>query len=162
MDSSQTLPDFIASAAQNGTAICTRISDTKEQTAATDNDAILELQALCVDVFTTFEARMQQHFKRGPFSRKLKQLLITSERPELANRVYHYYLAINVLKHGKGASYRELLETDASIVQLRSLEHDENTQSDASPLGLVDVTAPLFFQGLCDTLLEAHDFLETT
>ncbi len=58
---------------------------------------------------------MQHHFKRGPFSRKLKASLLVSGRDDLADRIHQYYLAINVLKHGTGASYRELLDAPSAF-----------------------------------------------
>ena len=67
-----------------------------------------KLESVAVDTLSIFEAKMQYHFRRGPFPRKLKSLLLESQKTNLADRVHQYYLAINVLKHGKGKSYREL------------------------------------------------------
>ena len=71
--------------------------------------ATFALELAAVDLFTLFEARMQHHFKRGPFSRKLRAALLEAKQPDLADRIHKHYLAVNVLKHGIGASYRELL-----------------------------------------------------
>ncbi len=110
-----------------------------------------KVAAVAVDLFTLFEARMQHHFKRGPFSRKLKALLLEAGKTDLADRVYQYYLAVNVLKHGKGASYRELLALPNPRVAMNS---------DDGPNGLVDVISQGFFDGLSQTILDAHEFLE--
>ena len=118
---------------------------------------LLELEA--VDIFSLFEARMQHHFKRGPFSRKLKSLLLESQQTDLADKVYQYYLAINVLKHGKGASYRELLNVPNSLFVVKSNE-DIITDEEHPPAGLVDVSVPGFFDGLVKTILGAYHFLE--
>jgi len=118
---------------------------------------LLELEA--VDIFSLFEARMQHHFKRGPFSRKLKSLLLESQQTDLADKVYQYYLAINVLKHGKGASYRELLNVPNSLFVVKSNE-DIITDEEHPPAGLVDVSVPDFFDGLVKTTLGAYHFLE--
>ena len=118
--------------------------------------AVRAIEAAAIDAFTLFEARMQHHFKRGPFSRKLKAKLLDAGQADLAGRVHDYYLAVNVLKHGTGASYRELLSKPTPLF---AVIRTEEINTDA-PTGLVDVSAPGFFDGLASTLLEAHDFLE--
>ena len=102
---------------------------------------------------------MQHHFRRGPFSRKLKSLLLESEQTDLADRVYQYYLAINVLKHGKGASYRELLNAPTPLLDVKPTEEIIADEAEAFP-GLIDVTVPGFFDGLTSTILEAYYLLE--
>lgn len=121
--------------------------------------ATVALEVAAIDIFTLFEARMQHHFRRGPFSRKLKSLLLESRQTDLADRLHQYYLAINVLKHGKGASYRELLNDPSSMIVVKPTT--EIIADDAHvPTGLVDVSVSGFFDGLTTTILEAHDFLE--
>ena len=83
--------------------------------------ATVALELAAIDLFSLFEARMQHHFRRGPFSRKLRSLLLEAGQTDLADRFHQYYLAINVLKHGKGASYRELLEKPTAFVVLNLL-----------------------------------------
>ena len=56
------------------------------------NAAIVALELAAVDAFTLFEARMQHHFKRGPFSRKLRASLLGAGRTDLADRIHKYYL----------------------------------------------------------------------
>ena len=114
---------------------------------------------MAVDIFSTFEARMQHHFKRGPFSRKLKTLLLESKQPDLADRLHKYYLAVNVLKHGKGASYRELLKSPTSLFAVTAPPADPTDEAKANQ-SLINVTAPGFFEGLTGTIIEAYHFLE--
>ena len=168
MRASQSVPELVAAAQANAKTSEDRVSgilklmdgqngsdaQVKELRAATD---ALELAA--VDIFSLFEARMQHHFRRGPFSRKLKSLLLESEQTDLADRVHQYYLAINVLKHGKGASYRELLNTPSSLFVIKPIE-DIIADEAHAPAGLIDVTVPGFFDGLTTTILEAYHFLE--
>jgi len=126
----------------------------------------LELEA--IDIYTAFEARMQHHFKRGPFSRKLQALLIESGKADLADRIYQYYLAVNVLKHGKGDSYRALVKDPSPLVVLRpapdaalsEVEAEAEAEGADRPAGLVDVTDPGFFAGLTDAILQAAAFLK--
>ena len=121
--------------------------------------AIILLELEAVDIFSLFEARMQHHFKRGPFSRKLKSLLLESQQTDLADKFYQYYLAMNVLKHGRGASYRELLNVPNSLFVVKSNE-DIIIDEEHLSTGLVDVSVPGFFDGLIKTILEAYHFLE--
>ena len=168
MRASQSVPELVAAAQANAKTSEDRVSgilklmdgqngsdaQVKELRAATD---ALELAA--VDIFSLFEARMQHHFRRGPFSRKLRSLLLESEQTDLADRVHQYYLAINVLKHGKGASYRELLNTQSSLFVIKQTE-DVIVDEAHAPAGLLDVTVPGFFDGLTTTILESYHFLE--
>jgi hypothetical protein len=123
----------------------------------TEHTVAIELAA--VDIFAVFEARMQRHFKRGPLSRKVKALLLEAKLPDLADRLYQHYLAINVLKHGAGASHRELLGNKSTLFSVKQTS-DETAKEGEALVGLVDVTAPQFFDGLTNTILETYHFLE--
>lgn len=168
METKQSLPELIAATHANAEACEVRIAavrnvlEGKSGTDAQVEDlraACVELERLAVDTFTLFEARMQHHFKRGPLSRKLKAKLLEAGRSDLANRVHQYYLAINVLKHGTGASYRELLDTSNPLIPVKPVVRDHLEQEHA-PSDLIDVSQPGFFEGLTTTLVEAHQFLE--
>lgn len=163
MDASQSLPEMVAAAQVTAKTSEDRIAEILEnldgqrgsETEIEDlRAATVALEAVAVDTFTLFEARMQHHFKRGPFSRKLKALLLDSEQTDLADRVHQYYLATNVLKHGTGASYRALLETPNCLFVVKQVDGAQ------AATGLVDVTVAGFFDGLTTTILEAYDFLE--
>ena len=168
MGSSQSILELVAAAQLNVKKYEDRISNilnhidglngsnanSKELT-----DMIVSLELAMVDIFSTFEARMQHHFKRGPFSRKLKSLLLDAGETDLADRVHQYYLAVNVLKHGKGASYRELLKSPTSLFAVTAPPADPTDEAQANQ-SLIDVTAPSFFEGLTNTIIEAYHFLE--
>ena len=168
MEASQSVPELVAAAQANAKTSEDRVAEIlKGMGGEGASDAQVEelraatvaLEMVAVDIFSVFEARMQHHFKRGPFSRKLKALLLESGQTDLADRVHQYYLAINVLKHGKGASYRELLDVPSPLVVVKPA--GDIIADPAHPAaGLVDVTVPGFFDGLTTTILEAYDFLE--
>ena len=88
MEASHHVLELVKSAQVNAKISEARISDIlKRMEGQNRSDAkveelraaiiLLELEA--VDIFSLFEARMQHHFKRGPFSRKLKSLLLESQ-----------------------------------------------------------------------------------
>ncbi len=163
----QNVPELVATAKINAKMSEDRVSDIlklmdKQNGSSAQVEelraATVALELAAVDIFTLFEARMQHHFRRGPFSRKLKSLMLEAEQTDLAHRFHQYYLAINVLKHGKGASYRELLNAPNSFFVVKP-NKDISDGSHAST-GLVDVSVPGFFDGLATTILEAHHFLE--
>ena len=156
------VPALIATAQARATAIEDRITQIKSAISNGDTSGpqtdelhatIAELALVAVDTFSLFEARMQHHFRRGPFSRKLKALLLEAGQTDLAEKFHHYYLAINVLKHGKGASYRELLATPSAPIIVKT-DNDKETES------LIDITVPEFFDDLAATILAAYHFLE--
>jgi hypothetical protein len=168
MEVSQSLPELIAATRATAKTSEDQISEILEHLEGPNGSdaqvkdlraATVALELAAVDIFTLFEARMQHHFKRGPFSRKLKAKLINAGHIDLADRIHKYYLAINVLKHGKGASYRELIDTPTSLFGVK-LAEDVNADDVDAPVGLIDVCVPGFFDGLAATLLEAHQFLE--
>ncbi|MDT2078583.1 MAG: hypothetical protein RMX54_09900, partial [Planktomarina sp.] len=148
MATSQSLLEQIAAAQVTAKALEDRISEAlKLMDGSLGTDAQVKelrratkaLELAAVDIFSIFEARMQHHFKRGPFSRKLKALLLESKQPDLADRLHKYYLAVNVLKHGKGASYRELLNSPTSLFDVKSPQA-ANSEEAQPTAGLIDVT----------------------
>jgi|TARA_B110000977_G_scaffold201217_1_gene294805 hypothetical protein len=168
MEASQSLIELVTVAQSRAKADENRIVEILNLMREQDNSdahveelrkATVALELNAVNTFSLFEARMQHHFRRGPFSRKLKSLLLEAKKTNLANRVHQYYLAINVLKHGKGASYRELLNDPRSLFVVKPAEgiipHDDDATS-----GLIDVTLSGFFDGLTSTILDAYYFLE--
>ena len=168
MEASQTVLELVTTAQENAKMLEDRILEIlKLMSEQNDSSSRIEelrattsaLELAAVDIFSLFEARMQHHFRRGPFSRKLKSLLLETQQTDLADRVHQYYLAINVLKHGKGASYRELLNSPNSLFTLKSTE-GIITNETHRPTGLIDVTVPGFFDGLVTTIFEAYHFLE--
>jgi hypothetical protein len=164
----QSLPELVSVAQGTAKSSQDRISEilsltgsqklsaaqTKELTAET-----IAIELAAVDVFTLFEARMQHHFKRGPLSRKVKEALLAAGQADLANRLNQHYLAINVLKHGTGASYRELLNNKGTVFVVKQSADVATNESEVST-GLIDVTEPHFFDGLVETILESFHFLE--
>jgi hypothetical protein len=123
--------------------------------------ATVQIEVAVVGVFSLFEARMQSQFPKGPFFKQLKEHLIELEQPELATSIWHYYLAVNVLKHGPGSSYEELRKIPNlpfPIKQLGDVFFDEGDVSE--PEGLINVTATGFFEGLISTLSRVHICLD--
>ena len=162
MENMQSVPDLIETALATSATFESSIAGAQSQSGAHTEEQLagyVGLELLAIDTFSLFEARMQHHFKRGPFSKKLRALLVDAGQADLADRVYQYYLAINVLKHGNGASYRELRDAPNALFAVKPTENARSGE-DAAPSGLVDVGVPGFFAGLAKTLLEAHQFLE--
>lgn len=168
MGDPQNLLELVAAARANAKAFEDRISEVlKLIDGQTGSDAQVEdlraatvaLELAAIDIYSVFEARMQHHFRRGPFSRKLKSLLLESGQTALADRIHQYYLVINVLKHGKGASYRELLKTPSALFGVNPAEDIIGDELQA-PASLVDICVPGFFDGLTTTIVEAYHFLE--
>ena len=169
METSQNLLELVAAAQANAKTFEDRVSEIlmlmgeengSESQVEEFRAATVALESVVVDIFTLFEARMQHHFKRGPFSRKLRSLLLETGQTDLANRVHQYYLAINVLKHGNGASHRELLNAPSALF-VTKLALDSVAEDAPQQAGLIDVTDQSFFDGLSATILEAHQFLES-
>ncbi|AKS45612.1 hypothetical protein SAMN05444287_0708 [Octadecabacter temperatus] len=164
MDASQNLPELVAAAQSAASASQSRIAAARAQpdseTAEADlTAAATEIGASAIDIFAVFEARMQRYFKRGPLSRKVKAALLDVGQADLADRLHQHYLMINVLKHGTGASHRELLGNKSTLVSAKSTDNDRDDAA-APHIDLIDVTQPGFFDTLAATILEAAAFLQ--
>lgn len=123
------------------------------QALADDPTATTEqIEAMVVETVSAFESRLQHHFARGPFFVKLRNKLSAEGHAELAQRVYEYYLAANVLKHGGGKSLREL----------EKIEPAPFTLQDTEGKARVDVTAGGFLGGLVIALDAAHTSLSAS
>ncbi|MCF4165855.1 hypothetical protein L2U69_09395 [Zavarzinia compransoris] len=121
----------------------------------------VEIEVAAVGIFSLFESRMQQHIPQGSFFGQLKQRLNAAGRNNLAERLHSYYLAVNVLKHGQGDSYNQLLNIPNLPFEVKRPGDSFFDEGDISePEGLVNVTSQGFFGGLIDTLEEVRFFLE--
>jgi hypothetical protein len=152
MSAQPSVPDLIATARAAAKEIEDRIA------ASSSDEAIVALEALAIDTFAAFEARSQHHFRRGPFARKLKAKLLEAGEADLADRIYSYYLAVNVLKHGMGNSHRDLWLSKNNMFTV--IQAPDGFVAQNGQPGLVDVTKEGFFDGLATAVLEAHAFLE--
>ena len=168
MEASQSVPELVAAAQANVNVHERQIAETliligdepASDAQLTDiRESTLAIEALAIDIFAVFEARMQHHFKRGPFSRKLKTALLDAGQPDHADRVHQHYLVVNVLKHGTGASYRELRGNKSTQFEVKQIREMATFEPQKTP-GLVDVTVPGFFDGLRTTILDAYQFLD--
>lgn len=162
MDASQNLPDLVATAQSNAAIsqnlIAALRGDSSGQNVDAERSAATDIGATAIDIFAVFESRMQGYFKRGPLSRKVKAALLEVGQADLADKLHQHYLMINVLKHGIGASHRELLGNKSTLFTVYQADPD-STQV-APFITLVDVTQPGFFDGLAETILAAASFLE--
>lgn len=164
MEATQSVIELVADAQTKAQASEQRVAEIETLIAergASENatkelsELLSGMEAAVVDIYSLFEARMQRNFKRGPFSRKLKALLMEAKNPDLADRIHQYYLAVNVLKHGTGASYRELVASPSSRIVVRSVGSDAEQST-----SLIDVSGIGFFDGLAEAILDACAFLE--
>lgn len=123
--------------------------------------ATVQIEVAAIGVFSLFEARMQPCIPKGPFFKQLKALLIEKGQEKLANNVWHYYLAVNVLKHGKGQSYKELCNETHLPFEIKKPDGFFFDEGDVSePEGLINVIAEDFFVNLIQTLEAVHAYLE--
>ena len=121
----------------------------------------VEIEVAAVGILSLFEARMQHHLPDGSFFTKLRERLATDGQLDLANKLHQYYLAVNVLKHGRGTSYNRLRKIPNLSFVVKGPEDAFFDEGDISePGGLVDVRAADFFYGLIETLQRAYDYLE--
>lgn len=128
----------------------TLLLDAAEDMAQRTGQPRAKIEIEIVGLVSMFEARLQHHFARGPFYQKLSERFRTEGHTDLAQNLYAYYLAVNVIKRGAGKSLRELHDT-ANLPF--TVDHDNTVTP-------IDVTADSFFGGLVGTLKQAHQALD--
>ncbi|MBL3576314.1 hypothetical protein JMK10_00355 [Rhodovulum sulfidophilum] len=123
--------------------------------------ATVQIEFSVVGVFSLFEARMQHKFPNGSFFKQLRVHLIEAGQNQLATDVWHYYLAVNVLKHGAGQSYKELCKSPDLPFMIKKPGELFFEEGDvAEPEGLINVIEKDFFKSLISTLSRVHMLLD--
>ena len=103
----------------------------------------LQKTILAVGMFSIFEANLQENLGCRNGFREAKRILDDEGKLVLKEQFDNFYLAINVLKHGRGDSY------DALIVKVSVL-----------PFRIKQPNEPFFFEGdvsEVSTLIEVDD-----
>ncbi|WP_405199086.1 hypothetical protein [Christiangramia sp. LLG6405-1] len=116
---------------------------THAPTSAVKNLQMIQLQKaiLAIGMYSLFESILQQQLKCKNGFKKAKELLMSENKNELLNQFNVYYLAINVLKHGKGKSYETLISKTDLPFQIKKENQYffcEGDVSEVSTLILVD------------------------
>ncbi len=118
---------------------------------------IAEQEIFVIGTFSLFEARLQHKFPDGPFFKTLKSYLIKSGEVELAERLWHYYLAVNVLKHGVGSSYEALQKAENLPFNVKKPGEFFYEEGDIDePEGLIDIRNKDFVSDLINVLSKVY------
>ncbi len=90
---------------------------TSASTILVKNLQMIQLQKaiFAVGIFSLFESMMQDSLSCENGFKEVKKILEEKGNNTLLERFNDYYLAINVLKHGRGKSYNELVERYESL-----------------------------------------------
>jgi len=93
-----------------------------------------------VGMFSIFEAMLQDDLGASNGFKAARNLLISMDESELEARFSNYYLAINVLKHGDGESYRKLLGKKLELpFKVVSKDEEDEFEGDVSAVAtLID------------------------
>ncbi|SXE45545.1 Uncharacterised protein [Klebsiella variicola] len=81
----------------------------------------LQRSIFAVGMFSIFEAHLQNGLSCQNGFKEVRTILDAAGKHELKEKFDNYYLAINALKHGDGASYRQL------VTKMNVLEFDVET-----------------------------------
>ena len=94
-----------------------------------------------VGIFSVFEAMLQDALGVSNGFKEVRKLLNSMGEAALETRFSDYYLAINVLKHGEGDSYRKLLAKKGELpFRVVSRDEENEFEGDVSSVStLVDV-----------------------
>lgn len=121
--------------------------ETSGSTSLVKTLQMIELQKaiFAVGMFSLFEANLQDSLACRNGFEEAEKRLIAAKEADLAERFNDFYLAINVLKHGKGPSYNKLVARAKSGLPFEIKMPDqaffeEGDVSEISTLVLVDDT----------------------
>ncbi|QSV17303.1 hypothetical protein [Photobacterium ganghwense] len=103
------------------------VLDTQSDTSSIKAIQVIQTQKviLAVGAFSIFEAYVQDIFSCKDGFKVANKTLVDLGELELKERFDDFYLAINVLKHGKGRSYEALLKKKEQL-PFRVKEYDES------------------------------------
>jgi hypothetical protein len=116
----------------------------------------LQRAILAIGMFSLFEALLQSHMGwRKPFDR-LVTYLEGSEERALARSFNQYRLAINVLKHGEGLSYDQLLAVSSKLeFKIRPKGEPFLSEGDVSEVGVLVYADEAFVQRCAALIAQA-------
>ncbi len=121
-----------------------------------------ERAMIAVGVFSIFEARAQDLTNWNRTLEKLQRELQNAKQEDLAERLWLFGLAINVLKHGEGRSHQALLQARErlpfAVRQSDELFAEEGDVAEPEDLILADEK---FVRECCDVIGRCWAFLGT-
>jgi hypothetical protein len=102
----------------------------------------LQKAILATGMYSMFEAELQNSLACNDGFKEAKKILLQKGETDLVDRFNDFYLAINVLKHGKGSSYNALVAKSKNLPFRLKLPSeyffDEGDVSEVSTLVEVD------------------------
>ncbi len=116
---------------------------TSARTSLVEALRLLRLQKsiLAVGMFSLFESMLQDRLRWPRLFEHLKEYLTEAGHQRLARAFDDYRLAVNVLKHGRGRSYEQLLARSGEVeFKVKPPEENFFSEGDVSEVGvLIDV-----------------------
>lgn len=123
---------------------------------------MIQLQKIIIAVgmFSIFEANLQDKLKCKNGFTRTKEILSDSGELDLRDSFNIYYLAINVLKHGKGRSYESLIEK-ANDLPFRIKMPDESffNEGDVSEVYTLIEVDDEFVQNCAEVITDVSNVL---
>jgi hypothetical protein len=113
----------------------------------------LQKAVLATGMFSLFEALLQDQLKWKAPVKDMDAYLKRHGNAQLASTISDYYLAINVLKHGKGPSYDKLVTRRASLEFKVGSPDEPYSEGDVSEVGVL-IDADEQFVRRCAELIE--------
>ena len=108
---------FTLSALKEANSKVLKILEDSAPTGAVKSLQMIQLQKaiLAVGMFSMFDSRLQEHLHCEKGFRSAKDILNEAEKLDLLNRFKVFESGINVLKHGYGRSYDELVSKSKDL-----------------------------------------------
>lgn len=122
----------------------------------------LQKAIFAIGMFSIFESMIQDWFLYKDGFNDVKKILEEKGNNTLLNKFNDFYLAINVLKHGKGKSYDKLVSRAESL-PFRIKKKDENFffEGDVSEVDTLIEVDDKFIKECANLLVQVCDEIET-
>lgn len=116
---------------------------------------------LATGLFSLYEAELQSELSCMNGFKECKRILIEEKKYNLCDRFQVFILAINVLKHGKGSSYNQLLKNyDVLPFNMKRINESFFYQGDISEISILIEVDDDFIINCVNLISEISTFLK--
>lgn len=118
----------------------------------------LQKAIYAVGMFSIFEAHLQQYLNCAEGFKEARKILLCNERNDIESNFHVFYLSINVLKHGRGKSYDQLLVLkDTLPFNIKYYDESFFEEGDVSEVMTLIYVDDYFLKGCATIIQEVND-----
>ncbi len=154
--------NFTLGALEEAQARTIEALQTSGATALVKTLQMVQLQKVVssVGMFSIFDALLQDRLECANGFKKAAEILKGLDATELEERFHNFRLAVNVLKHGEGESYRELLKKTRLPFRIKKPDEGFFNEGDVSEISTLVEVDDAFVMTCATTIREVTDAIQ--